>query len=569
MHLWFWPIRTESLARTTSLYCLVLGALALLLPAMGWSGPSHPGAAPPPVEGANQNRRHDDWPNDLTVLLTLDSSKTVTINVIDLAQRLDKALVQSHKAQKVILITSALHSPGKMIVAVLLSPNEAPEVARSNLLSALDQLAQNPPAAQELERASAEELTEGGWSSPPREGGVYLSMWTGPGDWQLVLLSRDSKERLRDVPFEQFKKLAERYLDGLGPHQWVLVPAQRTDAPRLADPDVRAPRETSGGTASQRNRKSTAPAQSPALLPGLLRPDIIWVLLALLVLVPAAMGAWMWRGRLRYPALKLSWQGTQSKLPSSVMPHKQAWRLYGASVTGTSHASQNLPCQDAHRERRIGDHTLILAVADGAGSAARSAEGSRCAVVASVDYLGTRLSKAVPQDAAGCGALLEEALLAARVALKTVAGTAPFSALATTLLLAVVTDRWLVTLQVGDGAIVCRLRSGKLRVLKTLNKSGYLNETTFLTSDDYEKELQRESLPSSEITGIALFTDGIERVAVRDSDNQAHGPFFAPLFDFALNPASRQEELDDFLKSQRLNDRTDDDKTLVIAARHA
>lgn len=65
-----------------------------------------------------------------------------------------------------------------------------------------------------------------------------------------------------------------------------------------------------------------------------------------------------------------------------------------------------------------------------------------------------------------------------------------------------------------------------------------------------------------------MLSDGIQLLALRYADNTAHDPFFRPLFEFAGNPASTNAELEEFLRSERVCERTDDDKTLVLAIRH-
>src|SRR5258706_16473770 len=67
------------------------------------------------------------------------------------------------------------------------------------------------------------------------------------------------------------------------------------------------------------------------------------------------------------------------------------WRLLGASVTGTSHTKSGLPCQDAHAYREVAGCALLV-VADGAGSAQRSAEGAQCATQAAVSALAAALT---------------------------------------------------------------------------------------------------------------------------------------------------------------------------------
>jgi len=245
------------------------------------------------------------------------------------------------------------------------------------------------------------------------------------------------------------------------------------------------------------------------------------------------------------------------------------WRCISASVIGSSHVAQKLPCQDAHETLTLDDGTLIVAVADGAGSAKRSEEGSRLAVHNSVRYLAGQLQATCPQTSDECESLLAKAVADTRAALEELAPGEHFKEVATTLLLTVVTDRWLSSIQVGDGAVVCRDQSGAMQVLSARGDSEYINETTFLTSSDYLKHLHHATLPSQDVTGLAMFSDGIELLALRYADNTAHEPFFRTMFQFAETPSSNSAEMEEFLLSERVCERTDDDKTLVLAVRHA
>jgi hypothetical protein len=245
------------------------------------------------------------------------------------------------------------------------------------------------------------------------------------------------------------------------------------------------------------------------------------------------------------------------------------WRCISASVIGSSHITQKLPCQDAHSTLTLEDGTLIVAVADGAGSAKRSEEGAQLAVHTSVQYLAERLRTAQVETPEECESLLEAALKNTREALEKLAPGETFKEVATTLLLTVVTDRWLSTIQVGDGAVVCRDPSGGLRVLSEKGDSEYINETTFLTSSDYLSHAHHSTLPSTEVNGLAMFSDGIQLLALHFPDYTAHEPFFKTMFEFAEAPTSIGADMEEFLLSERVCERTDDDKTLVLAVRDA
>src|SRR5690349_8763713 len=72
------------------------------------------------------------------------------------------------------------------------------------------------------------------------------------------------------------------------------------------------------------------------------------------------------------------------------------WTVLGESVTGTSHRVRNVPCQDAFRLRTFGatGEWLVMAVADGAGSASHSETGATLAC----DELVQRVEAAGPDN---------------------------------------------------------------------------------------------------------------------------------------------------------------------------
>ena len=67
---------------------------------------------------------------------------------------------------------------------------------------------------------------------------------------------------------------------------------------------------------------------------------------------------------------------------------------------------------------------------------------------------------------------------------------------------------------------------------------------------------------------VAALTDGLLRLVLDLNRNVPHRPFFEPLVEFASDvsdPAAAEAQLADFLASDRVCARTDDDKTLVLA----
>ncbi|MBI3422453.1 MAG: protein phosphatase 2C domain-containing protein [Acidobacteria bacterium] len=250
---------------------------------------------------------------------------------------------------------------------------------------------------------------------------------------------------------------------------------------------------------------------------------------------------------------------------------KENWRVIGASVQGVSHIKSGQPCQDAHAWAVLPNGTLIAAVADGAGSAALAEVGAQLAAQTTVNFLRQQLIETeLPGDDAAWQTLLFEALKAARHRLEDEAQTrgCALRDLATTLIAVVATAGLAAAAHVGDGAAVLHT-ADELLLLAAPQMSEYVNETTFLVSADYLQAAQFSCWHGC-AQQLALFTDGLQRLALQMPLQRPHAPFFAPLFQFAANAGAEAEaQLAAFLQSPRIAERADDDLTLVLAARSA
>lgn len=245
------------------------------------------------------------------------------------------------------------------------------------------------------------------------------------------------------------------------------------------------------------------------------------------------------------------------------------WRVVGTAVQGASHLQDGRPCQDAQLARSLPDSTVLLAVADGAGSAARSQEGSRCVVEQALDALAIALDVQPPADEAAWRAVMTSAFAAAHMALNELAETAQASPrlFATTLTVAVLTEAWLVVGHLGDGCAVAQTTDGTLFTVVHPQRGEYANTTYFLPHALDHLELAIYTEP---IQALALTTDGLLRLALALPGLEPFPRFFEPLFAFAAgitDQATAETQLVTFLTSERVSSRTDDDKTLVIAAR--
>jgi hypothetical protein len=126
-----------------------------------------------------------------------------------------------------------------------------------------------------------------------------------------------------------------------------------------------------------------------------------------------------------------------------------------------------------------------------------------------------------------------------------------------------------VMVQVGDGGIVVDIGDGL--TLPVVPMSGeYANMTYFVTDEDALTRVQTKQL-SAAVRRLAVFTDGIQRLAINMADNTPHAPFFSRFFEVLGNSTLQDEDkLHDallaFLASGPVDERTDDDRTLVLAS---
>lgn len=250
------------------------------------------------------------------------------------------------------------------------------------------------------------------------------------------------------------------------------------------------------------------------------------------------------------------------------------WQVVGAAVQGISHQKQGLPCQDALKYHCLPGGILLVALADGAGSAAQAELGAQAAVEASVDWLVTRLEKDRPLECCEWTEVIWEAFQNARTALERLGEQQdkPLRSFATTLTCLVATPEQLIVGQLGDGAVVAVDEEDGLRTVTTLQRGEYANETNFLTQDQ-ALDLVVIQVIDEQVRALAMMSDGLTRLALKRPDNEPHPPFFKPLFAFvgssaSLNdPAQANLALMEFLTSPRVCERTDDDKALVLALR--
>jgi len=209
-------------------------------------------------------------------------------------------------------------------------------------------------------------------------------------------------------------------------------------------------------------------------------------------------------------------------------------------------------------------------MADGAGSASAGELGAEIAVETVV----TQIHRLFDGGRSDLQAMLREAAAQAREAVSAEAlkqGMAPRS-FASTLLALVVTPEGGGALQIGDGLIVVSDGEDGWSWVFWPQRGEYANTTYFLTDDDALERIQVEAFPGT-VTDVALMTDGLEPLALHYASKTVHDPFFSGMFrpllqsdgEAEISPLS--ESLQQFLSSERVGSRTDDDVSLILATR--
>ena len=250
------------------------------------------------------------------------------------------------------------------------------------------------------------------------------------------------------------------------------------------------------------------------------------------------------------------------------------WKLLAQSVAGSTHQRLGQPCQDACAVscEVISDQPIIiLTCADGAGSArfAEAGAGQACGTIMNqvlVDMRDGLMTEAIESDTALYW--MDEARK--QLNFEAAQRQAGLRDLACTLLLAVVGDHSAAFAQIGDGAMVTRYGE-EYRPVFWPQAGEYANTTHFLTQDDFADHLEFVRF-DERIDELAVFSDGLQRLALNMTSRTGHRPFFEPLFArlrAAANGDDLREPLRQFLESPRVAQRSDDDKTLILATRVA
>jgi hypothetical protein len=248
-----------------------------------------------------------------------------------------------------------------------------------------------------------------------------------------------------------------------------------------------------------------------------------------------------------------------------------SWGWAIATCRGTSHLRDTSECQDTSCCIAAGDdkNILVAVVSDGAGSAPYSKQGSliTCRTISESARLHFAETELAPDDDeiwSWIDRIRDRIYLASQRLV-----SSPRD-LAATLVAVIAMPSGTIVLHVGDGAAVVNME-GQWSVPSWPAHGEYASATYFVT-DDPTVDLRITRLPYP-VSGVGLFSDGLERLVLRFADQTPSATFFdkfaatvrtstSPGTNLRLNASLKQ-----YLNSAAINERTDDDKSLIIAVR--
>lgn len=222
-----------------------------------------------------------------------------------------------------------------------------------------------------------------------------------------------------------------------------------------------------------------------------------------------------------------------------------------------------------------GAEILIAAVADGAGSTTSGQVGAEIACRFFVEQATEFLKSAnasvksltMEFGKRWISYFQEKIVAAAKKEAK------PIREFASTFVGAIVGETGAAFYQIGDGGAVYSMTgaAGSYSFAIEPAETEYVNTTDFIT-DAAATERLRFVFIKKPVEDLILFSDGIFAVAVDYQAAKPHEPFLMPMI-APLRTGNKidglNEKLAAFLASPKINEKTDDDKTIILASRAA
>lgn len=273
------------------------------------------------------------------------------------------------------------------------------------------------------------------------------------------------------------------------------------------------------------------------------------------------------------------------------------WISAWASVIGSSHIAEELPCQDNCRvEYFWGTEFVVAALSDGAGSCSHSDIGSKVLIDGAIERLTSliklrgwdvepKLTKEIWRlESQNIFKELRDVLLQKADEL-----AVDFKSLSATLMTVISNGDFIACANIGDGRGAYRDNDSKWHPIIVPTKGEEANQTLFVTSDLWIQDNEAffcSYFQETEVTAFTILSDGCERASFEilkyDEEssmyfdpNKPYEPFFEPNLNTLIrlnNMGKAQDEVNELWRSFLQNGNAKliaetDDKSMVLSVK--
>ena len=278
-------------------------------------------------------------------------------------------------------------------------------------------------------------------------------------------------------------------------------------------------------------------------------------------------------------------QTTDLFAQTSQSPVQSSWQVYGASSIGKSHIDSNLPNQDSIYLQK-NEHSIAAVVCDGAGSAKFSQAGAAFFSQSIAQMLlGLSVSHSVSHSgiALDLGQLKQQIIeqlsqirLDLQSQLPAESSLRDYHTTFTGLLIH--SNHQAILVQIGDSPLITSqfvVRHPHIDYFTNLqvygddSKNEYVNETHFITQDNWQSFLRVEAIDLSQVDCLALMSDGCADLVFEGASvtPKIYRPFFGNLlFNLTQSQSSQQGSaiIEQALGNPATYRLTGDDKSLLV-----
>lgn len=253
-----------------------------------------------------------------------------------------------------------------------------------------------------------------------------------------------------------------------------------------------------------------------------------------------------------------------------------SWRWTAARSIGTSHVKSGLPCQDFALCKEINSlfgSVFAAVISDGAGTANHAQMGAKMVCAGFLRAVLSHFATGKTIEDIGEDDVLEwvDGIRERINAFSRRRNAIPRDC-AATLVGLIVGPRSAIVVHIGDGAAVVKEEGKANWFVPSWPFHGEYASTTAFVTDDPAPQISIVSL-QIRLDRVVVFSDGLERLVLDHAKRMAHGPFFdritAPVAASVIqgHDAHLAEPLRNYLDSNVVCERTDDDKSIILGVR--